>query len=445
MNSKWDPGATAPPPTDVLHSLRHRMGRIMERMSVPGVHREPSPPRDPGAVPPQPEPPPPAPPLPQNLRQTVDDAGLIYRHTSPPCQTLGSASLASPEPLVLRQVEALLEAEYGWNALHCSLLEPEDFLFLDIETTGLGHADLSDEEQATGPMAFTIGLGRWRGETGGEFWVDQIFLQDPEREAEALACLRPYVERCRVLVTFNGRAFDWPVLQDRALLHRVELELEGCHLDLLAPSRRLFRSRMQDCRQQTLERSLLAFCRDSDVAGAEAPGIYWRFLHSGQWDDVIGVLEHNRLDVTCMAPLMLLLARHVADPLHWAEDSEELMAAGLMNLRAGNRVLGCACLERGLEMAHLPATRRRLLAALARERRRAGRLAEARALWERYAAEFSQYNTGWIELAKYHEHVSRDLLQAEAMARQAPRQSEDVLHRLTRLRRRLDRQINIYN
>jgi len=265
-------------------------------------------------------------------------------------------------------------------------------------------------------------------------------LQDPEREPEALELLCRYVERCRVLVTFNGRAFDWPVLQHRGLLHGVPLALGGrCHMDLLAPCRRLFRPRLDDCKQQTLERQLLGFARRRDVPGVEAPGLYWSFLRTGRFDAMTGVLEHNRLDVTCMAPLLLLLSRHVADPLHWAEDSEELLAGAVMHLRAGNRPLGRRCLERGLEMARAPATRRRLLSALARQQRRAGHRARARALWEQYVEQFPQYNTGWIELAKHHEHVSKDLATAEAMALRAPRHTEDVRHRLDRLRRRLER------
>ena len=173
--------------------------------------------------------------------------------------------------------------------------------------------------------------------------------------------------------------------------------------------------------------------------GAEAPGIYWRFLRSGQRDEVTGVLEHNRLDVTCMAPLLLLLSAHAGDPLTWAEDSEELLAVGLMHLRAGQRALGQRCMERGLEMARIPVTRRRLLEALAREERRAGRREHARDLWQRHVDEFPMYNTGWVELAKYHEHVSKDLRNALACAEQAPRSTPEVQHRLDRLRRRLER------
>lgn len=442
MTYQWDYGESSSPggQTELIHRLRHQVGRIMDRARP----LSPAPPVEEPVQKPEEFLPPPT-----HLEATVDEEGLVYRHLSPPGHRLGDTALEPPGPELLAQVAALLELERGHDPDQCSSLSPGDFLFLDIETTGLGgrgenEEPLGDGEQGDaerGPMAFTIGLGTWADDPGGHFKVDQIFLQDPEREAEALELLCRYVDRCQVLVTFNGRAFDWPVLLDRAALHGVPLALAGRrHMDLLAPSRRLFRPRLQDCRQQTLERSMLGFSRSHDVAGAEAPVIYWSFLRTGRWDAVTGVLEHNRLDVTCMAPLLLLLARHVADPLHWAEDSEELLAAGVMHLRVGNKPLGRRCLERGLEMARVSATRRLLLAALAREQRRAGEADRACELWQRYAEDFPQYNTGWIELAKYHEHVSRDLAAAEIMALRAPRQTEDVRHRLNRLRRRLERQ-----
>ena len=438
MTYQWDYGDDSSGDdlrSDLLHRLRSEVGRIMDR-GRPFTPAEPPPPAVLQWTPEYLQPPP-------HLKETVDDEGMVYRHLSPPGAELGTVSLNPPGPRLLAQVAALLELERGYSPLQCAMLEPRDFLFLDIETAGVPRGEQPAEATPDdeGAMAFTVGLGTWVDEPAGHFQVDQIFLQDPDREAEALDLLCAYVERCRVLVTFNGRAFDWPVLLDRAVYHGVPLTLgRRCHMDLLAPSRRLFRPRMINCRQQTLEKELLGFSRHNDVAGAEAPGIYWSFLRTGRWDAVTGVLEHNRLDVTCMAPLLLILAQHVADPLHWAEDSEELLAGAMMHLQAGNRPMGRRCLKRGLEMARVPATHRRLLGALARELRRDHRPHDACELWRQYAQEYPQYNTGWIELAKYHEHVSKDLVLAEVMAQQAPRPTEDVQHRLARLRRRLDRQ-----
>ena len=443
MTYQWDYGECVSPTgqTELIRRLKYEVGRIMDR-ARPLEPVDMTPAEEPAPLPEEFLPPPP------HLAATVDEEGLIYRHLSPPGHRVGDAVLEPPGPRLLAQVGALLELERGYNPLQCSLLKPRELLFLDIETAGLAGLESAEgeegeegEEDEGGAMAFTIGLGAWVDDPEGHFQVDQIFLQDPEREPEALELLCRYVDRCRVLVTFNGRAFDWPVLQDRALLHGVPLALGGrCHMDLLAPSRRLFRARLLDCRQQTLEKAMLGFSRRRDVPGVEAPGIYWSFLRTGRWDAVTGVLEHNRLDVTCMAPLLLLLSQHVADPLHWAEDSEELLAGGVMHLRAGNRPLGRQCLERGLELARVPSTRRHLLAALARAHRRAGELERARELWEQYVEHFPQYNTGWIELAKYHEHVSRDLALAETATLRAPRHTADVQHRLDRLHRRIERQ-----
>ena len=302
MAYQWDFGdnGTAHNRRSLIHQLRREVGRIMDR-ARPLEPVEPrlfeGPIQLPHTLPPPP-----------HLEHTVDTEGLVYRHLSPPGQRIGATALEPPGPHLLAQVAALLELERGYSPMQCALLNPGDILFLDIETTGLhrggritggddpDESDLQveDDPGEGGAMAFAIGLGAWVEHPGGHFQVDQIFLQDPEREPEALELLCRYVDGCRVLVTFNGRAFDWPVLQDRASIHGVPLALAGrCHLDLLAPSRRLFRPRMTDCRQQTLEHELLGFSRDNDVPGAEAPGIYRSFLRTGRRDAVTGVLEHN--------------------------------------------------------------------------------------------------------------------------------------------------------
>jgi len=415
-------GRRPPPPRSALiEQLRREMSRIQARAATPS---RPAPRLRAGPAPGLPEP--------------LDPEGQLFRQDFAPRHRFGEAALERPGAELLAMIERLLGWCAGWTGDH---LRAEDLLFLDLETTGLS--------RSAETIPFLIGAGRWpiAGESAGAggFRVDQIFLRDPADEALALDRLQQLLETTRVVVTFNGRGFDLPLLQNRSLITRTFLDLDRRpHLDLLPICRRLFRPRLVNCRLVTLERDLLGFTREGDVEGDQAPRIYNEWLRSGEPGELPLILEHNRLDVALMSPLLHRAARHLVDPLHWAEDAEELLGCALLHLRRKERgapELAEACLIRGLELARRPATRRSLLVTLARHLRRSGRPHDASARWEQLRREFPDQTTGWIELAKYHEHVTRDLPRALELAERSPHQTDEVQQRLRRLRRRVQRSL----
>ncbi len=83
---------------------------------------------------------------------------------------------------------------------------PEQWAFLDTETTGLG----------SGACAFLIGVGRITPEG---FRVRQFFLRDITEEASALDAVANHLAQFRVMITYNGRAYDQPLLEARYRLH----------------------------------------------------------------------------------------------------------------------------------------------------------------------------------------------------------------------------------
>jgi len=132
--------------------------------------------------------------------------------------------------------------------------------------------------------------------------------------------------------------------------------------------------------------------------------------------------------------------RHVLDPLQWGEDGEELLATGVYHLDKGDAVLGEACLRRTLELSRWPAARRRALIHLAGHHRRGGREEQAAQVWQRYRDEFPHCEIGWVELAKHHEHTTKDLEQALALTEAAPGSATAAIaHRRQRLLRRIAR------
>src|SRR5579885_498645 len=147
---------------------------------------------------------------------------------------------------------------------------PRSWAFLDTETTGLG-----------GAYAFLIGIGSI--DSGG-FRLRQFFLRDESEEASALARVAEHLSRFDVLITFNGKAYDQPLLENRfrsvripcGPLHRLR------HLDLLFGARRLWKFRLASCRLVNLEYRILGVEREGDLPGEMIPYYYFDYLRTRQ-------------------------------------------------------------------------------------------------------------------------------------------------------------------
>jgi hypothetical protein len=229
--------------------------------------------------------------------------------------------------------------------------------------------------------------------------------------------LREDVAGATHLVTFNGRSFDAPLLATRCRLAAIDdpfAPLE--HVDLLGATRRAYRGRWQNCRLATAEQQLLGYRRLDDLPGSEAPAAWFAWVRDGR-DGALGrVLEHNRWDVVSLAALAVLLGEVLVDPLSFGAN-----VAGRVALQGDEAGL-YEYLRDNFERLHDEARAR--LAQLARRR---GDWPLAVALWAQLA---ERDDLDAIErLAKYHEHVSRDLDQALVWTEQLlARQSGSASH-----------------
>ncbi len=167
-------------------------------------------------------------------------------------------------------------------------------LYLDTETTGLGGA---------GVFAFVVGLGFFEA---GHFVVEQLVLEGPEQEAASLLHLRERVEASDVLVSFNGKSFDWPLLKGRYVMNRLPAPPEKRHLDLLHLARRVHKERLSRCKLTSLENEVLGFERHGDIDGAEVCSRYLHFLRTRDASGLQAILDHNHWDVISMAALVSL-------------------------------------------------------------------------------------------------------------------------------------------
>ena len=112
-----------------------------------------------------------------------------------------------------------------------------------------------------------------------------------------------------VLVSYNGRSYDAPLLKARYRLARLPCPLAPLpHLDLLHPVRRRYRGRWENCRLATIERRVLQVLREDDLPGSEAPRAWRDYLQGGSATDLRRVLAHNHTDVRTLPQLLAHLA-----------------------------------------------------------------------------------------------------------------------------------------
>jgi len=185
----------------------------------------------------------------------------------------------------------------------CASLNPESqpslhsrIVFLDIETAGL-----SRQKQ---PL-FLIGVMVW---SEGRFVIRQYLACHPEQEAAVVAAFCRSVEDSPVLITYNGRRFDVPYIEQRAFRHGTPLHPPPVeHLDLLYSVRRAWRRRLPDCKLETVERHICGRIRTGDIPGSLIPWAWQRFVRTGDVRDMRRILEHNALDLATLADVAVRL------------------------------------------------------------------------------------------------------------------------------------------
>ena len=321
------------------------------------------------------------------------------------------------------QLQASLNIMSAWSAdARLRDLPIESFAFLDTETSGLSGG--------TGTYAFLVGAGRF---VNGEFLLQQFFMRDPAEEPALLEGLGDFLASAKALVTFNGKAFDTPLLVTRYSLHGIPVPFkEFAHLDLLPLARRLWRDRLESRALKYLEENILLAPRTmEEVPGYEIPYIYFDYLRDGDARPLKGVFYHNAMDVVAMAALLSHTANMLEDPFHEGiEHGLDVIALAKLYEDLGQWDTAARLFERGLEKAHsmgpeqgiseenFEETVRRLSVL----QKRRGDFDEALRLWEEAAGKGHIY--AFIELAKYYEHKKRDAKSALKWTKSAQKQIE---------------------
>ncbi|MBT8429267.1 MAG: ribonuclease H-like domain-containing protein [Gammaproteobacteria bacterium] len=282
----------------------------------------------------------------------------------------------------------------------CGLSNP-DWVYIDTETTGLSGG--------TGNLAFMVGAARYRD--AGQLELRQYVLGSFAAERRMLTQLFDWVGPDAVLVSYNGKCFDLPLLSTRLQMHHIDIKPGSLrHLDLMYSVRRAYRDHWPDCRLQTAERRLLDIRRKDDLPGAEAPAAWQSWLRRGFASELARVLEHNYQDVVSLALLHRCLVPvyrgsvqsgvdHAAIGKAWREAGQPKLARSVWE-SAGERLDDKGSLQ---------------LAALYRN---LGEWSRAEKLWLRLHAGGNA--SAALALSKFYEHRRRDFCKALDFASQCP-------------------------
>ncbi|MHB8054527.1 MAG: ribonuclease H-like domain-containing protein [Candidatus Aminicenantales bacterium] len=282
-------------------------------------------------------------------------------------------------------------------------------VILDLETTGLAGG--------TGTIPFLVGLGFFRD---GAFVVTQYFLGDPSEEGRMLEELaRLFAElNFKSVLTYNGKAFDLPLLETRFILQRKTLSLSDLpHLDFLFAARTLWKHKHDSCRLFHLAQQVIEAPRDEDIPGAEIPSRYFDFLRTGNFDLIEPILYHNQEDLLSLLGLVISGAKlfseeDVADGE--GPDPLDLVGIGKVFANAGEAARSTRLFERAL-VGKLPSevalsVFRRLTVQLKKD----ADWGKAVALWQEGSS--AEQVFCYRELAIYYEHKARNLVEARRFA-----------------------------
>lgn len=290
-----------------------------------------------------------------------------------------------------------------------AIAHPSKWLFLDTETTGLAGG--------TGTYAFLIGIAWW---DAGGLQVEQFFMRDFAEEHSLLEELASRMAARPVLVTFNGKSFDWPLLASRFTMTRtIATPQPTAHLDLLHPARALWKLRLGSVRLVELERHVLqaerlGWHRDDDVPGALIPQYYFDYLRGGPAAPLAAVVRHNQMDLRGLAALFGKINELLSSETGGASEVDCLDLFGLSRFlrRKGEPVRASSACEQALD-AGLPAEfrpqARRGLAELARRRGDHDRAAKE---WHEIVNDPRDGVDACEQLAIYYERRAKDFMRA---------------------------------
>ena len=315
--------------------------------------------------------------------------------------------------------------------------DPRRTCFMDTETTGLAGG--------AGTTAFLVGVGYFHEDV---FRLDQCFMRDYDDEEPMLQFLADRFRECDTVVGYNSKSFDLPLLRTRFIQNRIPFHGEAMmHYDLVHAARRFWKKRLKDCSLGNIEREILNIRRQGDVPSHLIPQMWFDFLHSGDARPLHGVFYHHEVDILSLVTLTAYLAQCLDAPEGEAfeHDEDQLsLVRVLYTQKKYTEVItsGNAFLERTGETP----LRRECYEMMGLGAKRLQRFQDMQNFFEALLDEFPNDLQARHELAKHHEHRTRDLVTARKLCEDGCERAlpggveeEAFIHRFNRIEKKINK------
>jgi len=317
-------------------------------------------------------------------------------------------------------------------------LDLSSAVFLDLETTGLAGG--------TGTVPFLVGLAYYRDE---QFKVTQFFLNEMAEEDRLIRELAQFIQDMgfKSIITYNGKAFDMPLVETRFALHRTPCPLRGLpHLDFLFSARSLWKHKYDSCRLSHLAQQIVQAERSEDIPGAEIPLRYFQYIRSGDFSLIDPILYHNQEDLLSLLGVVVAGAVLVERNREAAEKGEgdpmDLYGVAKLFERAGDTARSAALLEQALAGGRGLSAEVSLVA-----RKKLSHHFKKNKDWDKALPFWQEMAAGdevdcFRELAMYFEHTAKDYGEAIRVATEgwalskgkSPMAEKDFEKRIARLK-----------
>ena len=289
------------------------------------------------------------------------------------------------------------------------IADPGEWLFLDTETTGLSGG--------SGTYPFLVGLAWWEG---GGLEIEQLFMREYSEERSLLFALRERIAEHPVVVTFNGKSFDWPLLETRyRMTRKISAPTPRAHLDFLHPARHLWRLRLGSVRLSELERHVLGWDRGADLLSGLIPQIYFDYLRGGPPERLVPVLNHNQLDLRGLEALSSRILSLLSDAETLGQDGLELFGVSRLCEKRGEDVRARSLYAKSIASFLPTETDRVARRSLVRLAKRQGDFELACELWRDALGNSRHGYEAYEQLAIYYERKAGDPEQAREIVKQA--------------------------
>ncbi|MGE5340187.1 MAG: ribonuclease H-like domain-containing protein [Candidatus Omnitrophota bacterium] len=334
--------------------------------------------------------------------QEKNQAVIIREYVYPLGTRYGKFKLEDWQQISPRQLAILFGDE------EFERINPMNLLFFDTETTGLAGG--------TGTIPFMQGFGFFDED---RFRVKIFILNDLAREDEFSEVVDAFI-RSRDFsgtVTYNGKSFDFPLMETRYILQRKRFPLLTLpHLDFLFSARTLWKYTYDSRKLGHLGDVLLGLSREDDIEASRIPMIYFNYLRSKAFTLLQKVVEHNALDLLGMAGILLLAVKYQEDIGHTSDEGEILGTARLFEkygeLEKANQLYEELC-----QCAVRDDVRSRAVKNLALLKKKKKLYKEASELWATVADSCDHQVSR--ELSVHFEHREKDYVKACEYVQQA--------------------------